>query len=165
MSCISSTSISIAFNRGALEEFYLARGIRQGDPLFLYFFILCMEYLGSLIEKEFMEGNWIPVKASKDNIGISHLYFGDDLMLFAKASKENSVSIKEVLDYICVESGQKVSVEKSRIYFSQNVSSDFKEKMCENIEIHATNNNGKYLGFPLNTKEQQEINITSLLRG
>ena len=77
-----------------------------------------MEYLGRLVERECMEGNWITIKASRDNIRISHLFFADDLILFAKASEENSESINEVLDYFCAESGQKVSAKKSRIYFS-----------------------------------------------
>ena len=75
MSCILSTNISILFNGGTLESFSPTRGIRQGDPLSPYIFILCMEYLGNLIDKECMEGNWNPIKASRDNIGISHLFF------------------------------------------------------------------------------------------
>ena len=50
MSCISSVSTSILFNGEALEPIYPSRGIRQGDPLSPYIFILCMEYLGQLIE-------------------------------------------------------------------------------------------------------------------
>ena len=155
MSCISSTSISILFNRGTLESFNPMRGIHQGDPLSPYIFILCIEYLGSLIDKECMEGNWNPIKASRDNIGISHLFFADDLMLFATATEENSETIKEVLELFCTESGQKISTCKSRVYFSQNVDDDFKGRICGNLNIQATNNLGKYLGFPLKNKNAE----------
>ena len=50
MSCVSTSSISILVNGGALELFYPSRGIRQGDLLSPYLFILCMEVLGALIE-------------------------------------------------------------------------------------------------------------------
>ena len=60
-----------------------------------------MEYSGSLIERECMEGNWTLVKASGDNIGISHPFFAVDLMLFAKASEDNCETIKEVLKLKC----------------------------------------------------------------
>ena len=102
-----------------------------------------------------MEGNWNPIKASRDNIGISHLFFADGLMLFATATKENSETVKEVLEWFCIESGQKISTWKSRVYFSQNVDDDLKGRICGNLNIQATNNLGKYLGFPLKHKNAE----------
>ena len=152
MSCVSSTSISILFNGSMLDSFQPSRGIRQGDPLSSYLFILCMEYLGSLIDEECIEGDWAPIKASRGNLEISHLFFADDLILFTKSNEEGSEAIKEALDLFCSESGQKVSSAKSRIYFSHNVEAGQKSKICENLNIQATNNLGKYLGFPLKHK-------------
>ena len=105
MNCVSSTSISILFKGGMMETFKTLRGIRQDNLMFPYLFILCMEYLGSLTDKECMEGDWAP-KASRGNLKISHILFADDLILFAKASEEESESIKEVLDLFCCESRQ-----------------------------------------------------------
>ena len=152
MSCVSSTSISILFNGGKLEPFNPSRGIRQGDPLSPYLFILFMEYLGYLIKKECIEGSWVPSKASKRDVGISHIFFVDDLMLFAKVSKEESEVIKDVLDRICSETRQMVSSEKSRIYFSLNISDELKDKVYDSLGIEATSNLGKYLGFPVRHK-------------
>ena len=50
MSCVTSTRISILFNGGALDPFTPTIGIRQGDLMSPYLFILCMEFLGHLIE-------------------------------------------------------------------------------------------------------------------
>ena len=104
MSCVSLTSISILFNGSMMDSFQPSWGIRQGDPLSPYLFILCMEYLGSLIDKECIEGDLAPIKASRGNLEISHLFFTDDLILFAKANEEGSEAIKEVLDLFCSES-------------------------------------------------------------
>ena len=52
MSCVTSVSNSIFFNGGCLEEFRPSRGIRQGEPLSPYIFILCMDYLGHLITEK-----------------------------------------------------------------------------------------------------------------
>ena len=94
-----------------MHSFQPSRGIQQGDPLSPYLFILCMEYLGSLIDKECINDKecikryWAPIKASRGNLEISHLFFADDLILFTKANEEGSEAIKEVLDLFCSESG------------------------------------------------------------
>ena len=152
MSCVTSTKISILFNGGALESFNPSRGLRQGDPISPHLFILCMEYLGHLIDKKCMEGVWIPLKASRDNIGISHLFFADDLILFVKVDKDSCKVISEVLDEFCDELGQKVNMEKSRIYFFPNVQVEIKSEICSRLGIQATTNIRNYLVFPINHK-------------
>ena len=58
MSCISSVSTSLLFNGGCMDSFWPSRGIRQGDPLSLYLFIMCMEFLGQLIDEKCSEHLW-----------------------------------------------------------------------------------------------------------
>lgn len=99
-----------------------------------------------------MEKRWIPMKASKDNVNISHLFFADDLMLFAKSNDARAKAIKEVLDKLLDESGQLVSTEKSQIYFSLNIHEDIKENISTTLDIQATTCLGKYLAFPLKHK-------------
>ena len=117
MSYVSTTTISILINGGKSGSFKPTRGIRQGDPLSPYLFILCMKYLGFLINESCRMKDWIPLKASRQSLGVSHLFFADDLMLFAKVNKAGAESIKKVLSIFCKDSGQLVSAEKSRIYF------------------------------------------------
>ena len=149
MSCISSTNISILVNGGMLEPFEPSRGIRQGDPLSPYIFILCMEYLSHLIEQKCVEGSWIPLKASRDNLGFSHLLFADDIILFCKVGHDACDAISDVLNKFFLESGQKISLEKSRIYFSPNVKKEERMEVCDLLGIQETRSIGKYLGFPL----------------
>ena len=81
MSCVSSVSTSILFNGGCLQPLYQSRGIRQGDPLLPYLFIICMDYLGQLIEEKCSENLWKPVRSSKSGPAFLHLMFADDLVL------------------------------------------------------------------------------------
>ena len=74
MSCISSVTTSLLFNGGALGPFLPTRGIRQGDPLSPYIFIMCMDYLGQLIQERCEDKSWVPVKASRRGPAFSHLF-------------------------------------------------------------------------------------------
>ncbi|XP_075649824.1 uncharacterized protein LOC142620320 [Castanea sativa] len=85
MSCVSTSSISILVNGGALGQFYPLRGIRQGDPLSPYLFILCMEVFGALIEDKCKAKLWNSVKASQRGLAFSHVFFANDLLLFTRA--------------------------------------------------------------------------------
>ena len=75
MSCVSTVSTSILVNGEALDPIYPSRGIRQGVPLSPYLFILCMDYLGQLIEETCHMKLWNPVKASQSGPAFSHLFF------------------------------------------------------------------------------------------
>ena len=149
MSCVSSVSTSILFNGGIAEPIFPSRGIRQGDPLSPYLFILCMEVLGHIIEDKCSEKSWVPVKSSQSGMAFSHLFFVDDLVLFAKADHVNCSTIRDVLDDFCTRSGQSISESKSRVYFSPNVDVDTRESLCDILGFKSTPNLGKYLGFPL----------------
>ena len=149
MSCVSSSSILILLNGGKLKPFQPSRGIRQGDPFSPYLFIMCMEVLGFLISRRYEKNMWDSVWASRGVQAFSHLFFVDDLVLFAKADLMNCSSVKEALDSFCELSGQKVSLNKSKVYFSLNTSPKTREELCEVLGIHSTPNLSKYLGFSI----------------
>ena len=119
MNCMSSTSFSMLFNGGKLPTFSPSRGIHQGDPLSPYIFILCLEYIGLLIQDKTANNTWKPIKASRSSPVFSHLFFADDLMLFSQASLKNNEAIDEVQTIFCCLFGQRVSKEKSRVLFSK----------------------------------------------
>lgn len=148
MSYMALTSTSILFNVGKLNPFQPSRGIRQSDPISPYLFLLCMEFLAAQITNMCEEKNWDKIKASRDGLSFSHVFFTGDLMLFAKANSKNCEAIIEVLDNFCNLTGPEVSLTKSCIYFSNNVSSRRKRNICKKMGIKATNNLVVIQAFP-----------------
>lgn len=61
---------------------------------------------------------------------VSHLFFADDLMLFAEASQYQAGIINQCLDNFCALSGQSVSYEKSMIFCSPNTRNDLATDIC-----------------------------------
>lgn len=147
--CISSSSMRVLWNGEALDEFHPSRGIRQGDPLSPYLFVLCIEKLFQMISCAVDQSLWKPIQVSRGGPKISYLAFADDVLLFAEASEGQISLIKQILNMFCRSSGQKVSEEKTRIFFSQNVDRQLKQAICNISEFQVTNDLGKYLGVPI----------------
>ena len=75
LSCNSTTTTSLLFNRDHLGEIFPSCGLRQGDLISLYIFILCMEFLSTLINLKCEEGSWKRIKASRNGPRFSHICF------------------------------------------------------------------------------------------
>lgn len=137
------------WNGKALEEFSTSRGIRQGDPISLYLFVLFIEKLFQLITVAVENNQWHPTQLARGGPRISHLTFADDVLLFAEASEDQVLLIKKVLDLFCRFSGLKVSDPKSRIFFSKNVNGVLKNHLCNISGFQVTDDIGKYLGVSI----------------
>lgn len=69
------------------KPFSPSRGIKQGDPLSPYLFVIAMEMLTHINNTEISNKIWNPFKFRGSNLSFSHL-FVDDIILFAKANKK-----------------------------------------------------------------------------
>ncbi|KAK3226778.1 hypothetical protein Dsin_006640 [Dipteronia sinensis] len=91
MSCITNVSYKVVVNGELTESFIPKFGIRQGDHLSPYIFMLCMEKLSHIIKQKLFEKSWKSVKISKGGPDISHIFFANDLILFwERASSASS---------------------------------------------------------------------------
>lgn len=149
MSCITSSTLALKWNNEKLDSFAPNRGLRQGDPMSPYLFLLCMEKLALLIQEKVDTRNWLPIKVSSNGPPISHLFFADDCLLFVRAKSSQVRMVKDVLDAFCLASGMKINLQKSRFLPSNNLNRAKIRKFESMIEVKHTFSIGKYLGFPL----------------
>ena len=101
MECVTTTTMSMLWNGEVTETFSSERGIRQGDPLSPYIFVLCIERLSHGIAQAVKEGNWKPIRLTKRGTPLTHLFFADDLLLFTEASLDQGYIIDAVLENYC----------------------------------------------------------------
>lgn len=104
MSIVTSTSMRVCWNGELLETFVPTRGLRQGDPLSPYLFVLCMEVLHHRISYEVDTCQWKPIWMGRRGVALSHLFFADDLLLFGQASHSQAKVMEHILDGFCQES-------------------------------------------------------------
>lgn len=89
------------------------------------------------------------MKSARGGLAFSHLFYVDDLVLFAKVDLANCLTIREVLDDFCGKSSQTISEAKSRVYFSPNVDGDLRDSLCNTLGFQSTPNLGRYLRIPV----------------
>jgi hypothetical protein len=86
MTYVRFVTYSILINGHPYRKIVPSRGIRQGDPLKPYFFILCVEGLSTLLRKAEREGSISGLPITRGDTKVSYLFFADDSLLFCRAS-------------------------------------------------------------------------------
>ena len=97
MKYVTTVSYSVKINGKPNGHIAPSRGIKQGDPLSPYLFLLCAEGLSALIKKEVENGRLGGVAACRRGPKISHLFFADDSLIFCRASLEEYDALHRVL--------------------------------------------------------------------
>ncbi|GAU18899.1 hypothetical protein TSUD_228890 [Trifolium subterraneum] len=149
MHCVTSPTYSILWNGTQLPHFKPTHGLRQGDPLSPYLFIICMEKLSIVINNAVLQKNWDPVTISKNGPHLSHLLFADDVLLFTKAKNSQINFITNLFERFSHSSGLKINLTKSRAFYSAGTSQDKIHNLTSLSGIRNTLSFEKYLGFPI----------------
>jgi hypothetical protein len=105
MQCVTTVSFSVLINGGKSKHFTPTRELRQGDPLSPYLFILFQEVLSKIIDREHAAGKIMGVAMNRGGTDFTHVMFADDIMLFAKASNREVMSLNSCLEKYCSWSG------------------------------------------------------------
>lgn len=86
MEYITTVSYSILINGEPSGTIHPNRGIKQGDPLSPYLFLLCTEGLHGLISHAASEGHIRGISICRSGPRLTHLFFVDDSLLFCRAT-------------------------------------------------------------------------------
>jgi hypothetical protein len=109
MKCVTTVSLEVKVNGELLPSFKPTRGLRQGDPISPYLFLICGEGLSCLIKS--YDGGWIDrgIRVSYNAPWISHLLFADDCLVFMKADVRSAHRLDAILEIYSKGSGKRVN--------------------------------------------------------
>ncbi|XP_057775198.1 uncharacterized protein LOC130994182 [Salvia miltiorrhiza] len=146
--CIRIISYEVLVSGTTVGPIILGRGLRQGDPISPYLFILCAEGLSAMINHETARGDLHDIQFGRRGPAISHLMFTDDCVFFCRASTTECANLKRVLGVYELALGQAINYQKSGIFFSSNVGDDERTTISTTLGVTMLLNTGRYLGLP-----------------
>ncbi|WOL13087.1 hypothetical protein Cni_G21856 [Canna indica] len=97
MQCASKVSHSVTIEGSRFEYFTPTRGLRQGDPLSPFLFVICMEGFLHMLNTMQVQMNCKGIKISRHSPEISSLFFADDVILFSKADAHHATCFNKIL--------------------------------------------------------------------
>ena len=147
MKCVTTVSYRIRVNGELSEMIKPERGLRQGDPLSPYLFLLCAEGFSALLSQAEGDGRLKGVKVCQRAPSVSHLLFADNSLILFRANGGDAQHLQGILDPYEESSGQMINKEKSAIMFSPNTRRDVKEDVMRELSITKETMNERYLGL------------------
>eukprot|EP00253_Pinus_taeda_P033084 PITA_33084 len=146
MTLVTMTSFSILLNGTPSRIFTPSRGLRQGDPLSPFLFVLMMGGLGRVIKMENVEGRIQGIKLTLDGEANTHQQFVDDTMLQGIPIIREARVIKQILNDFAMAAGIEVSLNKS-IVFSFNTDIAIHRNITKILGFQRDRLPSKYLGI------------------
>ncbi|GJW93796.1 RNA-directed DNA polymerase, eukaryota, partial [Tanacetum coccineum] len=113
--CLRSSRGSIMVNGSPTEEFQFGKGLKQGDPLSPFLFILIMESLHISFQRIVDAGLFKGIKIGGGMVNLSHLFYADDAVFVGQWCDSNITTLVHVLECFHKVSGLRINMCKSKI--------------------------------------------------
>ncbi|XP_039068831.1 uncharacterized protein LOC120215147 [Hibiscus syriacus] len=158
--CITTPQFSVSLNGSLVGFFKGARGVRQGDPLSPYPFVLVMNVFSSLLDVAAKRGVFKYHPKCK-RISLTYLCFADDLLVFCHGSFDSVMGVLSTLETFYKLSGLRLNAMKTELY-ACGVSDLVHGQIKAGTGFRVGNLPVRYLGVPLVTRKLTSKDCTSL---
>uniref|UniRef100_A0A803NI94 Reverse transcriptase domain-containing protein n=1 Tax=Cannabis sativa TaxID=3483 RepID=A0A803NI94_CANSA len=141
-------NLLVLLNGEARGHIIPERGLRQGDPLSPFLFLICSEGLSCLINEASHANKIHGLRFGQLEKRLTHLLFADDCLIFMDATVEEGRAFTEVLQKYSDLSGQCINFTKSNLCVGRKISQAEGQRLASSIGVTFTENHSKYLGLP-----------------
>ncbi|PNX83328.1 ribonuclease H, partial [Trifolium pratense] len=152
--CIFNSTMSVLVNGSPTEDFNVGKGLRQGDPLSPFLFLIAAEGLAGMVNKAVDIGKFAGFKVD-NSICFKILQFADDTILLGEASWDNVKTIKTILRGFELVSGLKINFVKSKLY-GINVDDNFIAAAASFLNCSFDSIPFKFLGIPVGANPRRQ---------
>jgi hypothetical protein len=146
--CVFGGNMSILVNGNPPEEICIQRGLKQGDPLAPFLFLLVTEGFSGLMRNAVDRNLFEGFEFGSSGSVVSHLQYADDTLCIGKPTVENLWAIKALLRGFEMASGLKINFFKSSL-IGVNVDNEFMAMACNFLNCSEGSIPFKYLGLPV----------------
>ncbi|XP_018473851.2 uncharacterized protein LOC108845081 [Raphanus sativus] len=160
--CVCTPHFTIGYNGMVQGYFKGKRGLRQGDPLSPYLFVIAMNILSLMLNKAAAEQK-IKYHERCSTSKLTHLCFADDLLIFIDGSLESVQNVMQVLHEFELRSGLAVSVHKTS-FFASGLSTQEIDTIKASTGMPYASLPVRYLGVPLCTRKISLVNCEVLIQ-
>ncbi|CAH9144348.1 unnamed protein product [Cuscuta epithymum] len=115
MNNLKSTFLSVLVNGSPQGFFKPLRGVKQGDPLSPFLFIIAAEGFSRALNWHMEQGHIKPYWMGNQGFPVSHLGFADDILVFLNGEIRSIIRFKKFIGLYQAASGQAVNLDKSSI--------------------------------------------------
>lgn len=149
MVCITSVRYKVRINNRHTASFTPSRGLRQGDPLSPYLYIIYAEALSRYINHLSTTNKMLLPKIAPLGRRVGLLQFADDLLFFLQLNTRTLVHVGKIIQLFEEEAGQCINKTKSQLMFSRNTSPALIRLNRDTLQISRAVTSFDYLGTPL----------------
>ena len=163
MECVTTVRYTLLINGNLSHSFTPKKGLRQGDPLSLYLFLMCANILSLSVMQAENQKKIRGIKLGRNGIPLTHLFFADDALLFFKHDAVSLSNIHHILNWYCSISRQNINLSKSDLYCSPNMAKEVKMDLAQRLQVDLVQTHSKYLGINFMLRGKRVANIQFLV--
>ncbi|GJS46330.1 RNA-directed DNA polymerase, eukaryota, reverse transcriptase zinc-binding domain protein [Tanacetum coccineum] len=161
--CLTSSRSSILVNGSLTNEFSPLRGLRQGDPMSPFLFIMVMEGLNVAMKDAVQHGLFRSAQIGNHDVKISHLFYADDAMFMGEWDEENINNLIIILKCFFFVSGLKINLHKSKLYGVGVMARDVEDRAII-TGCAAADTSFKYLGILVRSDMNRSSNWDDMIQ-